>query len=245
MRIATWNMQGGTNTVYVTSVLATTQADVLCLQECGAFYRVLWDRTPLVKASGETIGYRGTFRSTGRELFTVYWENDWVQGSLAVMTSLPYIASGVIIPSGVPLAGGGVWHPPNPRWMPWVTVSPPGPAHAPALAYRIYSIHSPSGYGIADTCAWNNTQLNRMPGLIAHGISPRWICMGDFNADPTAAGFVAPTTAGSRIVRLRRASHQNEQLLDYAVTNVPALAPVEIVKVGGAADHYPQVFHLP
>jgi hypothetical protein len=238
MRIATWNMQGGGNTMYIPDVLGVTRADVLCLQECGGLYRVLHDRVPILRATGETDGYTGIYQTVGGDRFTVYWENEWTQGGVAVMTSLHHTAYGLLQPVGVPLGGGATWAPPNARWMPWVTVPV-----AAGTDIRIYSIHSVSGFTTADTCAWNNAQFGNIAAQA--GAPPLWACVGDFNADPTAAGFVAPAGVGMRVVRSLRATHQNEKLLDYAVTNAPTLAPMAIVALGGAADHYPQVFDLP
>jgi hypothetical protein len=59
MRIVTWNMQGGVNTMYIPQVVNQTQANVLCLQECGNLAAHLHNATPIFAPTGAILGYTG------------------------------------------------------------------------------------------------------------------------------------------------------------------------------------------
>jgi len=237
MNFVTWNMQGGTNTPYIRQVINNTGADILCLQECGdVIAQNLINRVPILNAAGATIGYTGqlqfgtTHNPDVREC--VFWENPtWTQGALAIISNQPVVNFGIL--SAVAVAGVV---PNNPRDMPWIEIN-----HMAAATgvIRVLSIHGPPVYGamtIANVCAWDNAQVNQLAGV---GFS--WAFLGDFNADPTQVGYVAPPTVGANVVRGNHATQQSGGILDYAVTNA-AFNYVQQTQLCGASDHYPQVF---
>lgn len=229
MILATWNMQGGVNTVYLPTVIRRANANVICLQECGDFSSHMHNLQPILNGNGATLGYTGLYRHGEAVMECVFWENPtWVQGGVAVLTNLPISAYGILTAAAVP---GFV--PNNVRDLPWVTVNDPG---GPAIT--VYSIHGPPVFGattIAQTCAWDNAQITQI-----NAAGGTWACIGDFNADPTQAGYVAPP-AGA-VVRGHRATQQGHGLLDYAVTNAAGFAYSDHEHRHGSSDHYPQVF---
>ncbi len=230
MRFATWNMQGGVNTQYINQVVQSTGANVLCLQECGSLAQFLHAAAPILSMTGAIIGYTGNLVVGQGFMECVYWENVWIQGGLAVLSNVGVVNHGILNSVAVP-----GFAPPNARSMPWMTINNVG-----AGVIRIFSIHSPPVFGattIANTCAWNNAQLTQ---ISAGGGT--WACIGDFNADPTAIGFVAPPVGN--IVRGNHATQQGLGILDYAVTNAGAgFTYVQQTQLAGASDHYPQVFN--
>ncbi len=232
MRFATWNMQGGINIPYINQVVQQSKCDVLCLQECGSLAQNLRGRAPIIHAGGAIIGFTGNFVVGQGFMECVCWDNnDWPQGSLAILSNVNMIGCGIL--NAVPIPG---FAPAFPRNLPWIKITDPQTGGA----YTVYSIHSPPVFGgttLANVCAWNNAQIMQIAG--APGT---WMCLGDFNADPTVAGFVAPP-AGN-VVRGNQATQQGEGLLDYAVTSaaLPPLAYAAQNQLAGASDHYPQVF---
>ncbi|WP_114815243.1 endonuclease/exonuclease/phosphatase family protein [Paraburkholderia kururiensis] len=230
MIVATWNMQGGVNTPYINQVVQQTGAHVLCLQECGNLAEHLQGRAPILNGMGAIIGYTGNLRLGYGFMQCVYWENVWAQGGLAVLSNIGINNYGILPPA--PVHG---FAPANPRAMPWITVRDPWNGNV----ISVYSIHSPPVDGLTttlqQTCAWNNTQLAQI-----NAIGGTWACVGDFNADPTVPGFVAPPVGN--IVRGNRATQQSGGILDYAVTNAFGFAYQQQTQLAGASDHYPQVF---
>jgi hypothetical protein len=106
----------------------------------------------------------------------------------------------------------------------------------------VFSIHGPPVFGattVAGVCAWDNAQIGQINVLAGGG---GWVCLGDFNVDPTglAPPYVAPP-AGN-VVRGNHATQQGGGLLDYAVTTAGTLAYVAQGQLAGASDHYPQTF---
>jgi hypothetical protein len=103
-------------------------------------------------------------------------------------------------------------------------------------------VHAPPVWGTVTTaqvCSWNEAQVTAVAGAAAGVL---WTIAGDFNADPTAQGFVAPTVGA--VVRGQNATQQGGGILDYSVTNAGVgytfVAPSQLV---GASDHYPQEFN--
>lgn len=223
MRIATWNMQGGRNTQYLTQVAMQTRANILCLQECGRLERFMYG----LVSNG--LYFTGNLR-VGRSLMeVVYWYNHrWPQGGVAVLSNVGISAHGVFFTVPAP------WNPPKPRSMPWITV------RNGAADLTVLSIHSPPVWfgTLPQVCGWNNTQIAAVDGLHLG----RWAMLGDFNADPTAGGFI-PSPHG-HLVRGPRATQQGGGLLDYAVTT-GALNYRVSTPLAGPSDHYPQVFEAP
>ncbi|WP_199245929.1 endonuclease/exonuclease/phosphatase family protein [[Phormidium] sp. ETS-05] len=231
MRIATWNMQGGVNTMYINQVVQATQANVLCLQECGALAEHLHGIVPIIGLNGAIIGYTGNF-VVGQGFFMecVYWENIWIQGSLAVLSNISPLYYGIL--DAAPVLG---FVPPNVRNLPWMTVQNPNTG----INITVFSIHAPPVFApttIANVCNWNNAQITQ----IADVTPGYWACVGDFNADPTIAGYIPPPVGN--VVRSNRATQQGEGILDYAVTNALAFTYVPPTQVVSASDHFPQVF---
>ncbi len=228
MKIVTWNMQGGTNAGYINQVIQATEANVLCLQETG-------NMTSLLQGTAPVAGFPGSLRgnfAAGNDFFEcIFWNNAaWVQGSLAVMANVHVVDCNIMAAAAAP------YIPPNPRNLPWMEVTNPDTG----ATIRIFSIHSPPVWGavtIANACAWSNAQVAAVDGAAA---AP-WTIVGDFNADPTEAGFMAPP-AGA-VVRGARATQQSG-ILDYSITNIGVgytyNAAGELV---GASDHYPQEFN--
>lgn len=231
MRIVTWNMCGGTNAMYINTVIQKTSADFLCLQECGVLSQNLRDTSPIIGNDGSTIGNLGTFKAGHDEWNCVYWENSWAQGGMAVMTPRNIMNPGVLTPVAVP---GFV--PANLRSLPYCTVQDDNNANI-----TIYSVHSPPVFNnvtIGQVCCWNNAQLNNIAAL-----GGSWACVGDFNADPNQNGYILPPVG--TIIRGNKATQQNGGIIDYTITNVPA-PPYNYQAQGelcGSSDHYPQVFH--
>lgn len=231
MRIATWNMQGGANTPHINQVVQATQANVLCLQECGDLAQHLQNRQPILVPGGAIIGYTGNFVVGFGFMECVYWENAWIQGGLAVLSNIGVLNFGILNAAVVP---GFV--PANPRNLPWMTVRNPNTG----INITIFSIHAPPVFGgttIAQVCNWNNAQINQ----INAGFGGTWACVGDFNADPTVNGYIAPPFGA--VVRGNQATQQGGGILDYAVTNAPAFTYIQQTQRVGASDHYPQVFN--
>jgi endonuclease/exonuclease/phosphatase family metal-dependent hydrolase len=232
MRIVTWNMCGGTNVMYLNTVIQKTSADFLCLQECGEFTKNMSDKKPIFGNNGAIIGSLGTFKAGHDSWNCVYWENNsWTQGGMVVMTTRNIINPGVLLPVVIP---GFV--PGNPRGLPYCTVQNDNGANI-----TIYSVHAPPVFKnvtTANVCCWNNAQLNAIAAL-----GGSWACIGDFNTDPTQAGYILPPVG--TIIRGTKATQQGGGIIDYTITNVPA--PPYIYKdqseLCGSSDHYPQVFH--
>ncbi|GLQ94407.1 endonuclease/exonuclease/phosphatase family protein [Dyella acidisoli] len=232
MIVATWNMQGGANTLYINQVVQQTGANVLCLQECGALAEHLHGRAPIIGPNGGTLGYTGNLRLGHGFMECVYWENHWIQGSLAVLSNIGINGYGIL--PHVDLFG---FVPANSRDLPWITVTNPTTGNV----ITVLSIHSPpvgGGVTLAHTCTWNNAQINQINNAAAGG---NWACVGDFNADPTAIGFIGPP-AGA-IVRGNQATQQGGGILDYAITNAVGFTYQQQTQLVGASDHYPQVFN--
>ncbi len=235
MRIATWNMQGGTNTPYILQVVNATQSNVLCLQECGNLATLLQGRVPLIDpASGAIIGYTGNLVLGHGFMECVYWENnDWIQGGLAILSNIGYGGCGILAAGAMP---GFV--PNNVRNLPWMRVF----NSTLGVDITIFSIHAPPVYDgttIANVCNWNNLQIAQIAALVVGG---SWACVGDFNADPTAPGYIAPAPF-YRVVHGLRATQQGGGILDYAMTNMaPPFVYINQTNLVGASDHYPQVF---
>lgn len=230
MIISTWNMQGGANTPYINQVVQSTQANVLCLQECGALAEHLTQREPIIAPTGAILGYTGIFHVGHQTMRCVYWEDIWIQGSLAVLSNIALNAYGILGP--VAIQG---FAPKNPRALPWINVATPTGNNI-----TIYSIHSPPVYGNATlpiVCAWNNAQINQINVL-----GGTWACTGDFNASSDEPAFLQPPQGV--IVRGNKATQHGGGILDYAITNAAGLAFRQMTKLAGASDHYPQVFQL-
>lgn len=231
MRIATWNMQGGTNTLYINQVVQATQANVLCLQECGDLTQHLHNRVPILAPTGAIIGYTGNFVVGQGFMECVYWENAWIQGSLAVLSNIGVLNFGIF--DVVPVPG---LVPANPRNLPWMTVR----NLTTGINITIFSIHAPPVFGgttVVDVCNWNNAQIAQISALVGEG---GWAVVGDFNANPMVGGYIAP--AFGAVVRGNQATQQGGGILDYAVTNALAFAYIQQTQLVGASDHYPQVF---
>lgn len=232
MRIATWNMQGGTNTPYIKQVINDTQANIICLQECGTLTTFLFDKSPIIGVNGSIIGYRGNFNFGNDFMSCVYWENnDWSQGGLAILSDIEMIDFGIL--SAVDVPG---FYPTNKRNLPWILVRDP----YTNVNKIIFTIHSPPiPDNIVDVCRWNNAQIDNIAYFIANAEINSWVCLGDFNADPTNPGY-KPSIYG-RICYGSRSTQQSLSILDYAVTN-SNINFVGITKLCGASDHYPQTF---
>jgi len=236
MRIATWNMQGGTNTMYINQVVQATQANVLCLQECGALAQHLRGSAPIWGLNGAIVGYTGNFVVGQGFMECIYWENVWLQGSLAVLSNIGVITCGILnavnnVPAFVPA---------NVRDLPWMTVR----SQAAATNITVFSIHAPPVFmptTIANVCTWNNAQIAQIAPQAGANL---WACVGDFNADPNVVGYIQPP-AGSNVVRGNNATQQNGNILDYAVTNAAPFQYVQQTQLAGLSDHYPQVFYFP
>jgi endonuclease/exonuclease/phosphatase family metal-dependent hydrolase len=230
MKIATWNMQGGVNTMYINQVVQATQANVLCLQECGDLSQHLQGRMPIIGLNGAIIGYTGNFVVGQGFMECVYWENIWIQGGLAVLSNIGVLYFGILNAVAVP---GFV--PPNVRNLPWMTVRNPDTG----INITVFSIHAPPVFApttIANVCNWNNAQIAQIAAVTVGA----WACVGDFNADPTIVGYISPPV--DNVVRSNRATQQGGGILDYAVTNDPAFTYVNQTQLVGASDHFPQVF---
>ncbi|NET73628.1 MAG: hypothetical protein F6K62_22610, partial [Sphaerospermopsis sp. SIO1G2] len=202
MRIATWNMQGGTNTPFINQVVQSTQANILCLQECGDLAQHLQNRQPILNPNGAIIGYTGNFVVGQGFMECVYWENVWIQGGLAVLTNVGMTNFGIL--NAVVVPG---FQPNNPRNLPWMTVRHPNTG----INITIFSIHSPpvfDGTTIVDVCNWNNAQITQINNGWGAG---SWACVGDFNADPTVAGFLQPPVGV--VVRGNQATQQGGGIL--------------------------------
>ena len=231
MRIATWNMLGGINTPYINQVVQDTQANVLCLQECGNLAEHLQNRQPILAPSGAIIGYTGNFVVGQGFMECVYWENVWTQGGLAVLSNIGVLNFGILDAVAVP-----GFAPANPRNLPWITVRNP----TTGINITIFSIHGPPVFGgttIANVCDWDNAQIAQ---INARWGGVNWACVGDFNADPTVGGYIAP--ASGAVIHGNQATQQGGGILDYAVTNAAAFAYIQQTQLVGASDHYPQVF---
>lgn len=227
MRIVTWNMLGCTNAQYINQVIQKTNANVLCLQETGNMTDLLQGGMP-VPAYPNSI--TGNF-AAGQDFFEcVFWRNNlWTQGGLAIMTNLSIVNTGILTASAAP------YNPPIPRYLPWIEVKNPDTE----TNIRIYSVHSPPTYdpvSIADVCYWNNAQIAVINTL---GIG-NWAIVGDFNADPSNANFVAPPAG--QIVRGTKPTQMNGGILDYSITNVAPFIYKDANELVGASDHYPQQF---
>lgn len=226
MRITTWNMQGSTQQVYLGALIAQNSPDVICLQESG-------DMTHLLLHANGIAGFPGSLAGmyqNGTNIYSVvFWYNNVdanPRNSLAIMSRVTINAHGIHAPVPVP---PHVYHPNNPRKMPWMTVNDGG------NLITILSYHGPSS-GTANACAYNNPQV---AAISAAGGT--WSVAGDFNSDPTNGAFVAPP-AGA-VVRGNHATQQGGGLLDYSITNAgPGYAFSATGNLLGASDHYPQNF---
>lgn len=232
MKIATWNMQGGINRTYINQVVQATQANILCLQECGDLAPHLRNRQPIIAQSGGIIGYTGYFVVGKGFMECAYWENAWTQGGLAVLSNIGVLQYGIFDVFAI-----HGFTPANPRNLPWMTVRNP----STGTNITIFSIHSPPvsrTTTMANVCNWNNAQIAQIDAIAGVGVN--WACVGDFNADPTVNGYIVPAVGA--IVRGNHATQQSGGILDYTVTNASAFTYVQQTQLAGASDHYPQVF---
>ena len=236
MRIVTWNMQGGTNAVYLNQVIQDMQPNVLCLQETG-------DLTPLLQGTAPVPGFPNSLfgnYAAGHGFYeVVFWRNNlWTQGGVAIMSNIHPNNAGILAPVGAPYV------PPIPRSLPWMEVTDP----ATGNIIRVFSIHSPPvsnfppAVTLAQVLSWNNAQIAAVNGIAGIGT---WAVVGDFNADPTVAGFVAPPAGIPR--HGPGPTQQAGGILDYAITNAVAPGPALAFANAGpgvpaASDHYPQGF---
>lgn len=227
MKITTWNLQGGTQLLYLGTLIANSNPDVICLQECG-------NMTPLLINTAAIAGFPNSVAGTyvnGTNIYdVVFWYNT-VDGnprnSLAIMSRITVSASGILLPGAVVPPG---YQPGNPRSLPWMTVNLAG------NLITIYSYHGPCA-GTANACSYNNPQVAAINAL-----GGAWAIVGDFNADPTVAAFVGPP-AGA-VTRGNNATQQGGGLLDYSITNLgAAYAFSQAENLLGASDHYPQDFN--
>ena len=226
MIITTWNMQGGTQLLYLGTLIANSNPDVICLQECGNMTPVLAHTAPIPGFPGSLTG---VYQNGNHIYHTVFWYNNVdanPRNSLAIMTRLTINAHGIRIPIAVAPPG---YQPGNPRNLPWMTVNQGG------NIITIFSYHGPSA-GTANACSYNNPQI----AAINAGVMGVWSVVGDFNADPTVAAFVAPP-AGAE-VHGGHATQQGGGLLDYSITNAFGYNFVAAGMLLGASDHYPQDF---
>jgi hypothetical protein len=227
MRITTWNMQGGTQQVFLGTLISQNSPDVICLQESGDMTHILQPRTPI---GGFPGSLEGKYVNGNNIYDVVYWYNnidDNPRNSLAVMSRITVNALGIRVPVVVPLPG---YQPGNPRHLPWMTVQEGG------NLITIYSYHAPSA-GTANACSYNNPQIAAINGLGGF-----WAVVGDFNADPTVGAFIAPP-AGA-VVRCGNATQQSGGLLDYSITNAGAGYTFYLKgMLVGPSDHYPQNFN--
>lgn len=240
MVYVTWNSQGGVNLQYIRQILNETNPDVLCLQECGNLRKMKsfegWDNLPQPPNPAGSL--TSIFQDQGTIYTCVYWQNQqWVQGSLAIMCK-----PAVMVPLGVLQAAPPNFPVNNLRNLPYITLKD---LNAGA-AITVFTIHSPPVWNdppvtIQQTCNWNYAQIPNMAN-IAQGNpqGPNWVCIGDFNADPTVNGFIQPPV-GTAIVNNPNPTQQGGGILDYALTNVANFNFVEGLGIGGS-DHYPQVF---
>ncbi len=223
MRITTWNMQGGAQQVYLGTLIAQNDPDVICLQESGDMANILQNAAGIV---GFPNSLTGIYQNGTNIYDVVFWYNNVdanPRNSLAIMSRITINAHGIRVPVAVAPPG---YQPGNPRNLPWMTVNEGG------NVITIYSYHGPSA-GTANACSYNNPQINGLGGV--------WAVVGDFNADPTDRAFVAPP-AGA-VVHGNHATQQGGGLLDYSITNA---GPGYIFSAAGillgASDHFPQNF---
>lgn len=229
MRITTWNMQGSTQQVYLGTLIAQNNPDVICLQESGDMTHLLANAAPI---AGFPNSLTGVYRNGNNIYDVVFWYNNVdanPRNSLAVMSRITVNNWGILVPVVVPPPG---YQPGNPRNLPWMTINQGG------NLITIFSYHAPSA-GTANACSYTNPQIAAISGGAGATI---WSVVGDFNADPRTAAFVGPP-AGA-VVRGNQATQQNGGLLDYSITN--AGAGYTFVAAGlllGASDHFPQNFN--
>lgn len=221
MRIATWNMYGAVRMPDLVTVKNNTEANVICLQECGKL-------EPFLDGGTNHGAYWTGNLTLGRDFMEcVYWPNINPRLGTAVLSNVTVKAAGVLHPIPAPFT------PARPRSLPWMRVE------YGAAQLTVFSIHSPPVWTatLADVCSWNNTQIGH---VIATTHPGDWAVVGDFNADPRRFGFVPPP---AHVVRGYGATQQGGGLLDYAVTNAH-LAFVPDTR-GAGSDHFPQVFRVP
>lgn len=230
MRLATWNMQGGQNVAAIAEVLATTHADILCVQECGDFTLHLCDAHAITDASGAVIGYRGHFTTDRLLMDCVFWENQaCTHGSIAILSALPIIDHGILIAAPVP---GYV--PPNVRHLPWLTARNPI-SGAKFNVASLLGVPVHGGTTLADASIWNNTQLTQL-----NGMGGLWVCLGDYCCDPRRVGYIGPPCG--TLLHGERPTRAETCLRDYAVSNIPGLGHFDRVARAGTSLHYPQIF---
>ncbi|MFN6340237.1 MAG: endonuclease/exonuclease/phosphatase family protein [Cyanobacteriota bacterium] len=226
MKITTWNMRGGAQQLYLQTLIAQNDPDVICLQECGDMSQILENQAPIL---GHPYSLTGKYRS-GSVLYDVLFWCNYAEAdprnSLAVMSRLPVHSQGILDPVDVSPLG---FQPHNPRRLPWMEVNEGG------VSIAIYSYHAPSA-NVSKVCSYTNMQiaaLHRHPGVRA--------VVGDFNADPTNEAFVAPPTG--TVVRGEKATRQGGNLMDYSITT-PFVYYIfhRAGRLVGASEHYPQSF---
>ncbi len=245
VRVVTWNMQGNINAPFINTIVETLEPAVLCLQECGNLAQQLYAVTPFPAAPAAPVGFTGNFIAGEGFMECVYWRNVGSgQGGVAIMTNIGILNHGVLAPVVAP-----IYNPANPRHLPWIDVR-----DTAGTVTRIYSIHAPPvshwppppPVTIGDVCDWVNAQIANVAAIAAAGAGApaNWAIVGDFNADPTAAGFVAAAIAP---IHGPYATHQGGSILDYMNSNVAgaAFVPPPIDSTMPAADHYAQVFLIP
>lgn len=226
-RVATWNMQGGTNWPYMRYVLAKLDPDVLCVQECGKppdsgnfaptpAPGILWRPVDFGKQSAPRV-------------YCIYW---WwnagaTQQSLAILTRAANIPNGLgLIPA--PATGGFGRRP-----IPVANVTLNG------TAFDIASLHAPSVYSATAQQITNYGQAAAatVAALTGNG---DWLALGDWNTDSAtiAAG-------GFGVVNADYATQQQGYAIDYLVSATPPPVAVQAQtydELPFASDHLPVAF---
>jgi hypothetical protein len=226
MKITTWNLQGGTQLLFLGTLIANSNPDVICLQECG-------DMTMLLTNTAAIAGFPNSLSGiyvNGTNIYdVVFWYNTVdanPRNSLAIMSRITIAATGILVPVVVPPPG---FQPGNPRNLPWMTVNQGG------NLITVYSYHGPC-VTTAITCSYNNPQVAAINAL-----GGAWTIVGDFNADPTVMTFAGPP-AGA-VICGNNATQQGGGLLDYSITNLGAAYTFsQSEPLLGASDHFPQDF---
>ena len=219
-------MQGSTQQVYLGSLIAQNNPDIICLQESGNMTHLLSNTAPI---AGFPSSLTGVYQNGTNIYHVVFWYNNVdanPRNSLAIMSRITITAWGIHVPIAVPPPG---YQPGNPRNLPWMQVNEGG------NLITLFSYHAPAA-GTANACSYTNPQIAAISGI--GGI---WSVVGDFNADPRDPVFVGPP-AGV-VVRGNRATQQGGGLLDYSITNAAGYNFVNAGMLLGASDHFPQNFN--
>ncbi|MGO9599516.1 MAG: hypothetical protein ACLP7Q_16125 [Isosphaeraceae bacterium] len=222
----------------IITVLNQTEANVLCLQECGDLGELLQGRSPLINAAGATAGHTGNF-VVGRGFYEcVFWEGNTPRLGLAILNNVGTQECGILPAAPLPAPAPAFR---DIRNLPWIRV-----AH-PALGnIYIYTIHAPPvtppgvpgpQFTVAQVVAWVNAQIASIRALHVNG--GQWVCLGDYNVDPSE---FPPVAGGPRVVHGNRATIQGGSKYDYAITNIPNFRFFAATNLCGASDHYPQAF---